>query len=59
MIQLGDIKAYTVQEAAVILDVSAQTIRAYIKSGRVKSSKVGRRYMIEETELEKVIKGEI
>lgn len=51
MIQIDNVKAYDVQEAAQLLNVSAQTIRKYIKTGKLKAQKAGVRYVITEREL--------
>lgn len=57
MIKIGDVKAYNVQEAADLLDVSAQTIRAYIKQGKLKAQKAGNKYIITEETLKAFIQG--
>jgi excisionase family DNA binding protein len=51
MIQIDNIKAYDVQEAAQLLNVSAQTIRKYIKTGKLKAQKTGVKYVVTEREL--------
>lgn len=58
MIKIADVKAYNVQEAAELLDVSPQTIRSYIKQGKLKAQKAGRAFYITESTLEAYIKGE-
>jgi len=58
MIQIGTAKAYNVQESAMLLNVSAQTIRTYINIGKLKAQKSGRAYYIEETTLQAFIKGD-
>ena len=45
------VKFYTVQEAAKALRVTPQTIRAYIKRGRLKSQRIGRPILITEKNL--------
>lgn len=57
MIKIADVKAYNVQEAAELLDVSAQTIRSYIKQGKLKAQKAGNKYVITEETLKAFIKG--
>ena len=42
---------YTAEEAAALLKVHVQTIRAYIKAGRLRASKLGRVYRIREADL--------
>lgn len=58
MIQVGDTKAYTVTEAAELLDVTAQTIRAYIKNGKLKAQRAGNKYVITEKTLEDFLNGD-
>ena len=57
MLQIDDIKAYNVQEVAEMLDISAQTVRAYIKHGKLKAQKAGNKYVITEDTLKAFIKG--
>jgi excisionase family DNA binding protein len=45
------IKFYTIPETAKALNVTAQTIRAYIKQGRLKSQRIGRPIFITESNL--------
>jgi len=45
------IKFYTVQETAKALKVTPQTVRAYIKRGRIKSLRIGRPILITEESL--------
>lgn len=58
MIRLEKTVAYTVEEAAEILHQSLATVRGYIHSGEVKAKKIGRRYYITDSELEKFVSGE-
>lgn len=57
MLQIDDIKAYNVQEVAEMLDISAQTVRAYIKQGKLKAQKAGSKYIITEETLKAFVKG--
>lgn len=41
-------KIYDLQEVCEILKMNIQTIRIYIKEGKLKASKVGRKYVITE-----------
>lgn len=43
------IKFYTVQETAEALTVTAQTVRKYLKSGRLKGQRIGKGDLITET----------
>ena len=45
------IKLYTIQETAEALGVTAQTIRAYLKQGRLKGIRIGRPILITENNL--------
>ncbi len=46
---------YTVEELAEMLKVSTQTIRAWIKSGKLKSFKIGKAHRIPDTEVQRLI----
>lgn len=46
-----ELKVYTVKEVAELLRVSQMTISRYIKSGKLKSSKLGRMHRIVESDL--------
>jgi excisionase family DNA binding protein len=45
------IKFYTIPETAEALQVTPQTVRAYIKKGRIKSQRIGRPILITENNL--------
>jgi excisionase family DNA binding protein len=45
------IKFYTIPETAQALRVTPQTIRAYIKQGKIKSQRIGRPILITENNL--------
>jgi excisionase family DNA binding protein len=45
------IKLYTIQETAEALGVTAQTIRAYLKQGRLKGIRIGRPILITENNI--------
>lgn len=44
-------KIYTTEEVAKILQVSVITIRRYIKSKKLKASKIGKDYRIKESSI--------
>jgi excisionase family DNA binding protein len=46
----------SVNEAAHALSISPWTIRAYITAGKLKSVRIGRRVLIEPSELERIVK---
>ena len=58
MIKLEKTTAYTVKEAAELLNKTPQSIRYYIKTGELKAKKVGRPYYITEKALEEFVTGE-
>jgi excisionase family DNA binding protein len=45
------IKFYTIQETASALRVTPQTVRTWIKRGRIKSQRIGRPILITESNL--------
>ena len=49
------IEFYTVQEAAEELNVSAQTVRSYIKQGKLSGKRVGRPLLITSENLKKFL----
>jgi len=50
------IKFYTVPETATALRVTPQTVRSYIKQGRIKSQRIGRPILITENNLKEFLK---
>lgn len=51
MIEIENIKFYNIQETAKALGVTPQTVRAYIKQGRLKGHRIGRPFLIMEKNL--------
>ena len=49
--EIEGILFYTIPETAKALRVTPQTIRAYIKQGRIKSQRIGRPILITESNL--------
>jgi excisionase family DNA binding protein len=49
------IKFYTIQETASALRITPQTVRAYIKQGKIKSQRIGRPILITETNLKEFL----
>ena len=49
------IKVYTIPETAKALRVTPQTIRAYIKRGKLKGQRIGKPIVITETNLKKFL----
>lgn len=50
------IKFYTVLETAKALQVTPQTVRAYIKQGRIRSQRIGRPILIKEDNLREFLR---
>ena len=48
-------KFYTIPEIAEALKVTPQTIRVYIKKGRIKSQRIGRPILITENNLKEFL----
>ena len=55
---LGDIKLYTLQELAEALEVSYKTMLLYCKSGKLKANKIGGRWKVSQSNLDKFLNGE-
>lgn len=49
------IKFYTIPEVAEALNVTSQTIRAWIKQGKIKSQRIGRPILITENNLKEFL----
>ena len=47
----------SVEEAAELLGISKWTVRSYIRKGELHPVRLGRRVLVEETELERLIAG--
>ena len=54
--EIEGIKFYTIPETAEVLNVTPQTVRAYIKKGRIKSQRIGRPILITENNLKEFLK---
>ena len=50
------IKFYTIQETAEALNVTPQTIRAYVKQGKLKGKRIGRPTLITERNLKEFLR---
>jgi len=57
MIKIGDIKAYDVQELAKLFDMTPQSIRKFIREGRIKGRKVGTRWYVTEEAIRDYLMG--
>lgn len=58
MLEIGNERAYDVQETAEKLNVTAQTIRNYVRRGRLKAQRVGRSLYISEKTLKEYLNGD-
>ena len=52
---IDGIKFYTILELSTVLNVTPQTIRSYIKKGRIKSQRIGRPILITENNLKEFL----
>jgi len=57
MIEIDGIKAYTIKETADILNISAHTVRTYIKEDKLQGQRVGRYIIIPEISIKLFIGG--
>lgn len=53
------IKFYTIPDTAKALQVTPQTVRAWIKQGKIKSQRIGRPILITENNLKEFLKATI
>lgn len=56
MIEINGEKAYTTTETAEILQRKAETIRAYIKAGKLEAEKIGNAYHVRESAIKEFCK---
>ena len=54
-VERGPRMAVSIQEAAGMISIGANTLRRHIKRGRIRASKVGRRVLIQVKELERFL----
>ncbi len=57
MIKLGDIRAYDVQEIAKIFDMTPQSIRKFLREGRIRGRKFGTRWYVTEEAMREYLLG--
>jgi excisionase family DNA binding protein len=55
---IGELVVYDVAEVASVLDMQEETIREYIRFGKLRANKVGRKYWIDEADLQSFVRGE-
>ena len=53
--EIEGIKFYTIPEIAEALNVTPQTVRAYIKQGKLKGQRIGRPILITENNLKEFL----
>lgn len=58
MIELKTTTAYDLKETAELLHLNIQTIRNYIKAGKIKAQKVGRSYYVTEETIRDFLNGD-
>jgi excisionase family DNA binding protein len=54
--EIQGIKFYTVAETAEALGITSQTVRAWIKEGKLKSQRIGRPILITEKNIREFLK---
>lgn len=54
--EIEGIKFYTILETAQVLQVTPQTIRSYIKKGRLRGQRIGRPILITDKNLKEFLK---
>ncbi|MFA7143069.1 MAG: helix-turn-helix domain-containing protein [Candidatus Dojkabacteria bacterium] len=57
MREIEGIKLFTVTETADTLGITPQTVRAYIKQGKLKGQRIGRPILITENSIKKFLNG--
>ena len=55
---ITEIKLYSLKELATLLSVTERTLHNYIKSGKMKGQKIGGKWQISETNLQKFLNGD-
>lgn len=58
MLEFEGVKYFTVAETAERLNLSEQTIRRWIREGRLKAAKLGRSYMVSIDSIKSLITNE-
>ena len=52
---MSDIKVYTIEEVAELLHTTRRTLYTYLKEGKLKAVKMGRKWLITEENLKEFI----
>ncbi len=53
---MQDIKLYNIKQLSEILQTTAQTIRNYLRNGRLKGQKIGGKWLVAEKDLKAFLK---
>lgn len=57
-IQFKDKELYSVKELEKILPITPLTVRAYIRKGKIKGSKIGKNWYVRKEDLEAFLEGD-
>ena len=57
MREIEGIKLFTVTETADLMGITPQTVRAYIKQGKLKGQRIGRPILITENSIKQFLNG--
>jgi excisionase family DNA binding protein len=55
--EIMNVKLYTLEETAKILDTTELTVRTYLKKGKLKGQKIKKRWMISEENIKNFLHG--
>ena len=55
---MSEIKVYTVPELVKLLQLTPQSVRKYLKDGRIKAQKVGTKWLVSEEAIREFLMGE-
>lgn len=53
---MGEIRLYDIKEVAEYLKLSTRTVQQYIKDGKLKAKKIGKKWIITEDTLREFVK---
>lgn len=56
-IDINGLKVYSLHDLSKTLDVTLTTLRKYVKTGKIKAQKVGRRYVVTHESLKEFLNG--
>ncbi len=58
MPEIGGINVFTVQEICELFDLSPQSVRRYLREGKIKARKVGTKWLVTEEAIRAFLTGE-